>query len=75
MSETAPPFEHRIYRLREFRTVSIRDSADSDAIASRLMGRPGRSRLGRHHRLPEDVADARRREARLLGVIATAATS
>jgi hypothetical protein len=37
MSETAPPFEQRTYRLREFRTVSIRDQADRDAIASRLM--------------------------------------
>ena len=37
MSETSPPFEHRTYRLREFRTVSICGQADRDAIALRLM--------------------------------------
>jgi hypothetical protein len=37
MSETSPLFGRRTDRLRELRTVSIRDQADRDAIASSLL--------------------------------------
>jgi hypothetical protein len=36
MSETSPLFERRTDRLRELRTVSIRDQADRDAVASQV---------------------------------------